>query len=779
MRDQSGVDGVVALLGVRPDVLGPPPPRDLDELLERLHDPHLVVRAMQAVPAPTLDLAHGLCALGGQAAPDALATLLGTTPATLQTPVRWLIERALVQPVDGMLVASPGLLAVLGDALGLGPPLRAALERMTAEALRLVLRRHGEPRPATKADAVAALHALLGDPERVRAVAVTAPERVRAWLRQQADPSEQDEAFGLSHAGWSTVQDALAWAGDRGLVLREPWGGGVVMPREVRLALRGAGYRAPFDPDPPEVPAVPVDAATLQRAAAGAVATFAGQATAVLDRLAIRSVPLLRSGGLGAREITKLARAVGVTESTVRLTVELASTLGLLEAGEATPALCGWRDAEPSQRYAQLLGAWWAWSGVPTDDRDDGKARPALLGRPCPQCRQGRQTLLRVVAEAAGAVELADAGIHAVWSRALVHAVAESDPRPFGRTWAEAEALGVIAAGQLGATEARAITPLGAALLAGDEDAVRAQAAAMLPAATEHVLLSADLTAVAPGTPSSRVTVLLDSCADRESAGGAVTWRFGPASVRRAFDDGTTAEALTEALGSVARNGLPQPLSYLVADVARRHGSLRVAPAAAVVRSDDVALLAEAAADRTLRRLGLELVAPTVLTATATPTETLAALRAAGYLPVPEGSWAAPPAGPPEPGRALARAFADVHRRFRPAPPSPVDLRALARALLAGQNNRAEEPDDVSRVLHELAPRLGAHHVRLLARAIADGGAVHISYRSTAGVVTHRQVSDLQLTGSTVEGWCELRQDERVFAVRGIQSVRTVGRTPR
>jgi hypothetical protein len=80
----------------------------------------------------------------------------------------------------------------------------------------------------------------------------------------------------------------------------------------------------------------------------------------------------------------------------------------------------------------------------------------------------------------------------------------------------------------------------------------------------------------------------------------------------------------------------PQPLRYLIRDVGRRHGELRLSAALSVIRSDDIARLAEAAVDRSLRHLGLRLVAPTVLTSRAPMDEAMAALRKAGYLPMPE-----------------------------------------------------------------------------------------------------------------------------------------------
>ncbi|WBB70896.1 hypothetical protein [Micromonospora sp. WMMD812] len=70
-----------------------------------------------------------------------------------------------------------------------------------------------------------------------------------------------------------------------------------------------------------------------------------------------------------------------------------------------------------------------------------------------------------------------------------------------------------------------------------------------------------------------------------------------------------------------------------MADVARQHGSVQVAPAASTLVSDDTALLAQICADKRLAKLNLRLLAPTVLASQATTADTMAALRKAGYAP--------------------------------------------------------------------------------------------------------------------------------------------------
>ena len=199
-------------------------------------------------------------------------------------------------------------------------------------------------------------------------------------------------------------------------------------------------------------------------------------------------------------------------------------------------------------------------------------------------------------------------------------------------TLAEAEQLGVTG---LGAPSA----PGRALLVASEvqESAVEARAAArapgraavaqpvvdalqpLLPPPVDHVLLQADLTAVAPGPLRARRSPA--SCAllaDVESTGGATVYRFTEATVRRALDAGRSAsDAAGAARRALAHAGAAAAGSTSSTDVARRHGAVRVGLASAYVRCDDPTTIATLLADRRTASLGLLRLADTVLAARA------------------------------------------------------------------------------------------------------------------------------------------------------------------
>ncbi|MHB8293329.1 MAG: helicase-associated domain-containing protein [Acidimicrobiales bacterium] len=171
-----------------------------------------------------------------------------------------------------------------------------------------------------------------------------------------------------------------------------------------------------------------------------------------------------------------------------------------------------------------------------------------------------------------------------------------------------------------------------------DLDAAMAEIGEHAPAATSELIMQADLTAVAAGELEWEVRRELELIADLESEGAASVYRFTEASLRRGLDAGRSAEAMATFLEAHASRGLPQTLTYLLADLGRRHGRIRVGSASSYLRSDDAALLAEIAHSKRLAKLGFRQLGPNVLACDSDEETLLSALRAEGRLPAREGS---------------------------------------------------------------------------------------------------------------------------------------------
>ena len=249
-----------------------------------------------------------------------------------------------------------------------------------------------------------------------------------------------------------------------------------------------------------------------------------------------------------------------------------------------------WRDAPMAERWALLATAWCGMDQLPgLAVHEDGTKAAALLTYDMvrPGAGELRRDVLAALA-AAGKGHAPDLDRLPGWLRWRV-------PTRSGRyieqvcawTLAEAQLLGVTGRGALTAAGRCLLdSPHAAAARSGDElearayrDGVARVLAPALPAPIEHVLIQADLTAVAPGPLLPHIARELALLADIESAGAATVYRFSDASLRRAFDAGRTAVDLHQLIGQLARGKVPQALTYLIDDIARRHGRLRAGSA--------------------------------------------------------------------------------------------------------------------------------------------------------------------------------------------------------
>jgi hypothetical protein len=492
------------------------------------------------------------------------------------------------------------------------------------------------------------------------------------------------------------AQRALVW----------PEGNTLRMAGELwSAAIHPLDLGGPFQPRPPRLALADADPVAVARETAAAATTAVERATALLDAVDAAPVALLKPGGVGSRELRRLAKSVRSDEPEVRLWLELAYAAGLLgvSGGQVLPteAYDDWCAAEPAARLPQLLRAWPHLPAAPlAERRPGGDPLPAALLRDATSLATAdlRAALLRSLGDLPGGSGLADGGqVAAVlhWLVPLLAGPARQHP-VLASLWREAQLVGAVAHGTL--------TPLGRALL-DDPAGIEPVARQLLPSSVDEAVFQNDLTVVVPGMPAAALARLLDSAADRESRWGAATWRFSASSLRAALDAGHEPTGLVESLRAVAVGGaLPQALEYLVADAGRRHGQIRVRAVRCVLRADDPALISEIVGVRALRPLALAVLAPTVLASAKPVAETLAALRAAGYAPVGEDAD-----GQPRIERAARRRAPALRRAGRtsfgggsgggvatghagPARSDPVDLLATAERLLAAAVTNATAP---------------------------------------------------------------------------------------
>ncbi|HEX2313362.1 MAG TPA: helicase-associated domain-containing protein [Thermomonospora sp.] len=769
-----------ALLAARPELVTPVP-ADLTALGARAATPSAVSRALDRLDRFTLAVLETLLVLPQPVPPDDLVQALTKSTDAAADDVRAAADRlrtlGLVWDDGGPLRTAPGLRQGLPHPAGLGPPAAEAFAGYPAERLTaLVADLDGaEPRgfPDT-ARLLERIAARLADPadliEDAGPQARDALEQL-AWGPPVGRVAEARRAVRVATAE-TPVERLLA----RGLLAATD-DRTVTLPREVALHLRGGLLFRDVTARPPAVDAAPPRSPELVvRTAAGQAFTAVRLTEELLERWGVEPPPVLRSGGLGVRDLRAAAAHLDVAEWQAALLAETAYAAGLLArsgdrqlAGEWLPtrAYDLWLLRETADRWTVLAAAWLDTDRVAglTGERDDrDRVINALGDEPVRgSAPQIRRAVLRALAEA-GPLDADAIRARLTWEHPRRRGVLRD--RLVGWTLREAEVLGLTGFG--------ALAPYARALLDGEGPAGLAE---HLPKPVDTVLIQADLTAVAPGPLVPELARELALAADVESTGGATVYRFTAASVRRALDAGRSAADLAALLARHSATPLPQPLTYLIEDVARRHGHLRVGTMTSYVRTDDPAVLDEVLADRRAQTLPLHRLAPTVLASRLTRAELLEALRGLGLAPVAES---------PEGGVVITRP--DSHRAEAPADSpartfvqdgrDPAMIAAAVRALRAG--------DEAARRGAELArsrpgpppgepPRSPSMAtVDELRRAVERGARVWIGYLDQQGQASSRIVEPVRVEGGFLTGYDATRAAMHRFALHRITGVAEV-----
>jgi hypothetical protein len=526
----------------------------------------------------------------------------------------------------------------------------------------------------------------------------------------------------------------------------------------------------------------------VDRTAGGQAFSFVRLTEDLLEAWGLEAPAALKAGGLGVRELRRAALLLDVEEWEAALIIETAYVAGLvgpdgdLDSGWLpTPSYDAWRADPPEERWSRLAESWLRTTRLPglVGTRDDREKVAAALGPDldrilAPEVRVGT---LRVLGAAGPGAVLDPDGIDEVlaWGR----------PRRPSRlrrevvewTLREAERLGVTGQGAL-SSPGRALigTDAGAAGSTEAADAAADTLAPLLPQPVDHVLLQADLTAIAPGPLVTELAHALALMADVESTGGATVYRFTEGSVRRALDAGRTAGDLHALLAKHSTTPVPQPLTYLVDDIARRHGRIRVGAASSYLRCDDEGVLTELVADKRSAELRLRRLAPTVLAAQAPGDMVLERLRSMGFAPAAESADGAVLIRRPDSRRAPTRSR-PPRLVSETAPPSATLRAAAVRALRAGDRaarapRGAAVPGMAS--LGVLPRTAAAQTLSLLQSALEHGRAIWIGYVDQHGTVTERVVDPIRLEGGYLTGYDHRYDEVRTFAVHRITGVATL-----
>lgn len=612
--------GVEHLLRLRPD-LAHPRPLSLEELAERAASPTSARLAIDHLTAWQRRVAVALAASPEDISTRRLAALLQADRPAVEGAVGHLAALALAWGGERGWRLTSGARQAIG-------PYPAGLAPESAS-----------PLPDTEIDAALAR---TGDDVRrllQRLVWDTPVGQVRDADRRGEGDSPADRALA---ARLLRARDAHT----------------AILPREVSLRLRGGRlFEHPLPTTVPGWPASEGPARRADQAGLGAAFELIRLVEQTVDDFGLTVRRPLASGGLSRKDLAAVSAAVGGPGTGV-FVLQLCRAAGLLandgRAWLPTLLFDRWADSPDRRRWRSLLDSYTTMSAWPdagalmTPGEDLGWAAP-MRELVVEQLRDAPPGVPVTADLLAGRI----AWLRPPWD-------AEDLPERVGRILEEVSLLGLVAFGRRTALADPGHEP-------------------DFPDHVDHVIIQGDLTAVSPGPLTREVASTLGVLADRESVGGAGVHRFTAGSVRRALDAGWNAESIREWITRHSDTGLPQPLAYLIDDVARRHGAVQVSAVSSVITVDDPVTAEALLNDARARPLGLRRLAGGVLGALAEPEEVVAVLRQLGHAPIARDASGEPATAPTS---LRARVSTPAATERAPGP----DLRRLAHDLVSREN---------------------------------------------------------------------------------------------
>ena len=552
----------------------------------------------------------------------------------------------------------------------------------------------------------------------------------------------------------------------------------VELPAQVGQALRGEPISDPTSLTPPKPSTTKLTVADVNSAAAGEALELIRHCTAIIDALSAAPAPALKAGGLGVREIKRITKAAGLDEHRVSLLVELLAAASLIASGTPDPlpandsgddywgptaAVESWTTATPAARWLAIASAWLDLQRAPwlIGMRDSNDKPVAALSEEVrsPAAPRDRRTILDYLAELGSGVATTPVDVSRGLGWRRPRSSARFALRPTSKMLDEATSLGIVGRGALS-------TPGRTLLHGGDAEAAMRTA---LPAPIDYVLLQADLTLVAPGPLEPDLQDRIALVADVESAGAATVYRVTEDSLRRALDVGMTATELHSLFVTHSRTPVPQGLSYLIDDVARRHGRLRGGVAASFVRCEDPALLAEVLSSAAAEHLALRALAPTVAISQAPLNEVMNVLGAAGFAPAGEDANGTIVDLRSRGARVPLRRTRANYRN--PAVPTDEQLGRLVTELRAG--DRASTAGGQA-VRSDGTRATGTATLALLQTAVKVRRSVTIGYVDAQGTASQRVVDPVGMGSGQLEAFDPATGEIRRFTLHRITSVALV-----
>jgi hypothetical protein len=521
----------------------------------------------------------------------------------------------------------------------------------------------------------------------------------------------------------------------------------VILPREVGIALRGGKIHKERFIKQPALNGAQRNESQVNLAAIANVSTVLRWVEELLNFWADEPADALRAGGLGVRDLKTISTHLGVDESCTAFVAELAYLASLISFDADDRILPSnkfdiWLMQTPADRWQMLASQWLITSRVSgLVGRAEAK-NVAALGPELDRVNAARvrALTLQLLTE--------NQGIAPDWNnfrevlswRAPVRRNSSLQEELAEWTLREAEWLGITGQG--------ALSKFGAQFLNGDDlSSINED----LPKTVDHILIQSDNTAIAPGPLEHEISQALAMMAEIESRGGATVYRFSESTIRRALDHGKTGDEIKTFLVKTSKTPMPQPLEYLITDVAKKHGKLRVGNTSSFIRCEDTALISQIMNDKKLEILALRRIAPEVVICDMDATDAMRLLRECGYLPAGESANGMILTGPKS-NRALTK----------PRPPRIIgeveipdteSLMTAIRTLRTGEKSTYRQTrlrQVASEALGQLPRTTANETMDILNQFIVDEKTLSIGYADNNGGVTHRIIDPIRISAGAL-----------------------------
>ena len=544
----------------------------------------------------------------------------------------------------------------------------------------------------------------------------------------------------------------------------------VVLPREVAIALRGGKIHKERFIKQPELKGARRDDRQVNLAAIANVSTVLRWVEELLNFWADEPADALRAGGLGVRDLKIVSTHLGVDESCTAFVAELAYLASLISFDADDRILPSnkfdiWLMQTPADRWQMLASQWLITSRVSgLVGRVEAK-NVAALGPELDRVNAARvrALTLELLRENQGIAPDWNSFKEVLSWRAPVRRNSSLQEELAEWTLREAEWLGITGQG--------AISKFGDQFLSGDDlSSINED----LPKTVDHILIQSDNTAIAPGPLEHEISQALAMMAEIESRGGATVYRFTESTIRRALDHGKTGDEIKTFLVKTSKTPMPQPLEYLIADVAKKHGKLRVGNTSSFIRCEDTALISQIMNDKKLEILALRRIAPEVVICDMDATDAMRVLRECGYLPAGESANGMILTGP-KTNRALTK----------PRPPRVIgeveipdaeSLMTAIRTLRTGEKSTFRQTrlrQVASEALGQLPRTTANETMEILNQFITDEKTLSIGYADNNGGVTHRIIDPIRISAGAL-----IARDHATGEVQSFRIPRITGVAP-